>query len=77
MKLKYTVNDIFPFSVIGFSKDISYENSKEEIKNFSNEISQKYSYPRIYRGPEAENDYKKATLEKLYRRIWSLHSDRE
>ena len=34
MELKYTVNDMFPFSVIGFSKDISYENSKEEIKTF-------------------------------------------
>ena len=63
MKLKYTLNDMFPFSVIGFSKDISYENSKEEIKKFLDEISQKYSYSRIYRGPEAENDYKKATIE--------------
>lgn len=40
VKLKYTVNNMFPFSVIGFSKDISYENSKEEIKNFKWDLSE-------------------------------------
>lgn len=63
MELKPTITTMFPIKLIGFVKQLPYNEIQKKIPEFWDEICQKYCYPRIYQGLLAENEYEQAILD--------------
>lgn len=62
-KLNYKITNMFPFKLIGFKKQFTFDEAFNEIPKFWDEICQKYCYPRIYQGLSPINDYERAIID--------------
>lgn len=60
--MNFKVAPMFPLKLIGFVKEVSYDNSHEVIPEFWNEICEKYAN-NIYAGNEPRNPYERAIVD--------------
>ena len=56
------ITPMFPFKVIGFQKEFTYENAYAEIPGFWDELCEKYAYP-VYAGNPPANPYEQALVD--------------
>ena len=61
-QMDYKITKMFPFKVIGFQKEFSFENAYAEIPKFWDEICNKYA-KNVYAGNAPANAYEKALVE--------------
>lgn len=61
-QMDYKVTKMFPFKVIGFQREFSFEEAYAEIPKFWDEISQKYTHS-ICAGNAPANNYERAFAE--------------
>lgn len=61
-QMDHKITKMFPFKVIGFQKEFSYEHAYQDIPKFWDEICEKYA-GKVYAGDPPANDYEKALVE--------------
>ena len=61
-KMDFKVTTMFPFKVIGFQREFSYETAYAEIPKFWDEVCEKYA-ANVYAGNPPANDYEKALID--------------
>lgn len=61
-QMDYKITKMFPFKVIGFQKEFSFENAYAEIPKFWDEICNKYA-KNVYASNAPANAYEKALVE--------------
>lgn len=61
-QMDYKIAPMFPFKLIGFQKEFTYEESYIEIPKFWDEICLKYAN-NIYAGNEPQNPYEQAIID--------------
>ncbi len=61
-QMDYKITPMFPFRIIGFQKEFSYDTAQEEIPKFWDEICGKYA-ANVYAGNEPANEYEKALVD--------------
>ncbi|MBO4573184.1 MAG: AraC family transcriptional regulator [Clostridia bacterium] len=61
-KMNYKIAPMFPFRLIGFQKEFTYENAYEKIPLFWDEICEKYA-ENVYAGNAPKNAYEKALVD--------------
>lgn len=60
--MKYKIAQLFPFKIIGFQKEFTYEDAHIEIPKFWDETSEKYGN-NVYAGNEPQNPYEQALVD--------------
>lgn len=61
-QMNFKVAKVFPFRVIGFQKEFTFEEAYEKIPQFWDEIFEKYA-KNVYEGNAPENAYEKALMD--------------
>ena len=61
-QMDYKIAVMFPFKVIGFQKEFTYEEAHREIPKFWDELCQKYAN-NVYAGNEPANPYERAIVD--------------
>ena len=61
-QMDYKITPMFPFRIIGFQKEFSYDTAQKEIPKFWDEICGKYA-ANVYAGNEPANEYEKAFVD--------------
>ena len=60
--MDYRITPMFPFKVIGFQREFSYDTAYAEIPKFWDEMCEKYAY-NVYAGNAPANAYEKALVD--------------
>ena len=61
-QMDYKITKMFPFKVIGFQKEFSYDSAYSEIPKYWDEICEKYAN-NVYAGNPPANAYEKAIMD--------------
>ena len=61
-EMDYKIAPMFPFKLIGFQKEFTYEEAHQEIPKFWDEICQKYAN-NVYAGNDPANPYEQALVD--------------
>ena len=61
-QMDFKITTMFPFKVIGFQREFSYENAYSEIPKFWDEVCEKYA-SNVYAGNAPANEYENALID--------------